>query len=1854
MDAVSLSKVMRRVEDWKLKLIDLSRRNRLVHFRPTRSSNVSFERPGIDAVFERLVVKDRYWEIWQPPSEEERRIGRRPRRPRKTQLVPSEVEPGQLERILRNLARRSASEYRERGVRILYVAFGMLNWVEAGTNHPVRSPVVLTPVELTRKTSRDPYRIQVPAVEDEAILNPALGLKLQYDHQIELPPLPDFEEKGITEYLREVGRAVEVMGWEVEPTVLLGLFSFHKLVMYRDLADNAEVIAKHPVVAALAGVAPPPFVKGKLPVENGLDDVFDPRRTFQVLDADSSQQLCIQYALMGQSFVMYGPPGTGKSQTIANVISEFIAAGRSVLFVSEKMAALEVVHSRLKARGLDDFCLELHSHKANKREVVAELSRSLSEHLKIRGRLTEEEIDRLITRRGQLNGYVQALHRSRSPMGLSAYTLFGRLARLEELPFVPSGYPRFDALSQERFFELEEIVRRLSNAWAVVEEGDGFPWRGCREGRFTPETRSDWIHLLDTTLNSLQQLEEQSRSYTQALGLRRARTVAEYERLQRLSELVSATPRPPPSWFEDADLDELQAQSERHGREWEEYRARRKTLERRYDSRFLVLPPGTADRVENSWKKVGEVLSPASKGDEGLLMRKRELTEFVRGLPDRLVHLKRDAEEVGSLLGITGEVQNIDKARRLSDLVRLCEGDHRPERAWMSSKTLQDTKGALEASKGDHNRRDELRGRLEGYTDGILSLDHDNLIGWLEANGGSILRYLMPSYYSVRRTISGANKAGVMPETALDDLRAAKELVALEERIASEREEIRKILCSFYAGEDPDFESAERAIETAERALKIIGRGRASKALRDNLCAGTRPSKELLHVGGRVKKSISVWRSETRKLRRLLPMRKLPSTGRSMLRSTFTELAEWAHDLRERLDSLSRVSAESLVTRISDHLSSFGELVADLRTAEGLQRFEDGVEDRSGELKASFGQLYDGLSTDWDRVSASIDWTKKLIRALTNGVPAALKQTVTEGGSLLPPDPKIGLRLKELFSSLDALDERFDTPLGPRQRQGLVLEAARLRVGELRSRVDELQTWVDFNDIEGWLRDAGLGGLFDELVAQRFGRNQLLGIFRKAMYQGLLDRVFGEDPALKAFRGQDHEQLIGDFKELDRKFIRLSAQRVIEIANEQKPQGVFVQAPDSEITILMREANKKRRHMPLRRLFERIPNLVRRLKPCLMMSPISVSQFLIPGGLHFDLVVFDEASQIYSEDAVGSIYRGDQLIVAGDPKQLPPTPFFQYTVDEDFDWDASDYEFDVFDSVLDECMSIGLPVRMLRWHYRSKHDSLISFSNDRFYDGRLVLFPASRMGAGDLGLEFVHVRDGVYDRGGARNNPREAEVVADLVFDHFRKQPGKTLGVVTFSISQMNTVQDAVERRLRERPEFERFFVEDRLHGFFVKNLENVQGDERDAMIFSVGYGYDHDGRITMNFGPLNKPGGERRLNVAITRAREKVILVSSIRYDDIRLDSTKAEGVHSLHHYLRYAERRPKYHETVTRDIEYSSPLELDVAEEVRRLGYGTVPWVGSSSFRVDIGVVDPKDPGRFMLGIMCDGENYKSANMARDRDRLRVQVLESLGWRIHRIWSPDWVQRRETEIKRLEKALKRAEKGPRTLKSREKPSDVEKKRVVEKAKVREAQGNDLPEVEPYRFSKLRPRHLFSRYSAENRERYLKQYHSEVRRLLPALVRAEAPIHVEHAFKRMNKVLRLRRATQAFNEAFREEVRRLNRRRTFRVEGEFLWPKSEGDVRVRVPVEGVKESFRSVEYIPMEEVKRAMTLVAGHSLGLSEGSLLNETARLLGFKRTGNKIDDALRGAYESLKKEGALVLADDLVVLNRKGEGR
>ena len=475
-------------------------------------------------------------------------------------------------------------------------------------------------------------------------------------------------------------------------------------------------------------------------------------------------------------------------------------------------------------------------------------------------------------------------------------------------------------------------------------------------------------------------------------------------------------------------------------------------------------------------------------------------------------------------------------------------------------------------------------------------------------------------------------------------------------------------------------------------------------------------------------------------------------------------------------------------------------------------------------------------------------------------------------------------------------------------------------------------------------------------------------------------------------------------------------------AQELHPRPSVDRKPAS----IRREAKKRSRHLPVRKLFKLIPNALTQFKPCLLMSPLSVSQFLDPEQHRFDVVIFDEASQICPWDAVGAIYRGSQLVVAGDSMQLPPTSFFERMVSEDPDNEEEDDSTADFESILDECSSIGLSEMMLRWHYRSRHESLIAFSNHWFYGNKLVTFPSSADEMDDLGVKFEFVKDGVYNRGksNSNDNPKEAERVADLVFQHFRERPGKTLGVVAFSQAQMTAIEDAIEKRRRQHREFDACFSDDRLEGFFVKNLENVQGDERDVLIFSVGYGRDSLGKMSTNFGPINRQGGERRLNVQVTRARRMVIVVSSIRAEDIDVKDTLPTGALMLHHYLDYAENGIS---VLDRSVTYSngeaeSPLEADVATAIRSLGYECVHQVGCSSYRIDIGVLDPDKPGRYVLGVECDGAMYHSARSARDRDRLRQSVLEDLGWRIHRIWSPDWVSRRDTELLKLQEAIQAA----------------------------------------------------------------------------------------------------------------------------------------------------------------------------------------------------------------------------------------
>jgi very-short-patch-repair endonuclease len=470
----------------------------------------------------------------------------------------------------------------------------------------------------------------------------------------------------------------------------------------------------------------------------------------------------------------------------------------------------------------------------------------------------------------------------------------------------------------------------------------------------------------------------------------------------------------------------------------------------------------------------------------------------------------------------------------------------------------------------------------------------------------------------------------------------------------------------------------------------------------------------------------------------------------------------------------------------------------------------------------------------------------------------------------------------------------------------------------------------------------------------------------------------------------------------------------------------------------------------------------------------------------------------------------------------------------------------------------------------------------------------------------------------------------------------------------MEAVEEAIDRRLKEQPDFEQFFKEDRLEGFFVKNLENVQGDERDVVFFSVGYGYDQQKQMTMNFGPLNKPGGERRLNVAVTRAREKVVLITSIKATDIDAE-TKAVGVQTLRYYLDYAEHGPETLESVkSREGEFESALDEDVAAEIKKMGYEIVPQVGCSGYRIDIGVVDPVNPGSFLLGVECDGATYKSSSSARDRDRLRDQVLRQLGWRIHRVWSPAWVARRDSEIRRLREALEQAHKL-QLEKDVQKPVIDVKESMAPKTDVQKIQFAGIEKIGvPYKIYPLKA--TFNPYikvatadstydSRQKNEFHFPENREMQTKLLAELVEKEGPVHFDYAVERLAAAWGVKQVTPQIKHAVKEALSNLLREQKVVIKGSFLWPPELKETPIRVPVQGVPESKRKPEYIAPEEVESAMKLVAQYALGISEDSLIAETAKVFGINYSGEGAKEVFSEILKRLVRDRKLVCKDDVV---------
>ena len=929
---------------------------------------------------------------------------------------------------------------------------------------------------------------------------------------------------------------------------------------------------------------------------------------------------------------------------------------------------------------------------------------------------------------------------------------------------------------------------------------------------------------------------------------------------------------------------------------------------------------------------------------------------------------------------------------------------------------------------------------------------------------------------------------------------------------------------------------------------------------------------------------------------------------------------------REALRQLSLLCVEEAPKSIDEQLRILDAILEFQELMLGFERF-----DPMG--KTLFGDLWKGYKSEWRRLSTVAEWLLDLHGKIGSGV---LHPQLIHFAKQLPDLSVLASEIEQLQSLKDRYEARanevieelkLDQPLrfgNNRAFRDLPFSDQSTLIQVWKKELNRLQEIVTLRGLQCNLLDAGLESVAAVSLRWPEAGTHLVDLLLHKWLSELIQRAMEERPILAGFDSELHELSMRRFCELD---TRLLTQNRIRLALEHW-RALPKHEAGGQLGILRYEFAKKRRHKPIRRLLQEAGNVIQVIKPVFMMSPLSIAMYLAPGSLQFDLVIFDEASQVKPVDAFGAIIRGGQLIVVGDDRQLPPTTFFESAIDVDEDYTES-VTVDL-ESILGLCLAKGMPQRMLRWHYRSQHESLITVSNYEFYDDKLVVFPSPDRDKRAVGLVYHYLPETEYGRGKSRANVGEARKVAEAVMMHARTSPDLTLGVAAFSVSQMEAIRDQVEIQRRQNPECEGFFRAHPEEPFFVKNLENVQGDERDVIFISVGYGRTAEGKVSMNFGPLNQQGGERRLNVLITRAKKRCEIFTNLKAEDIDLSRTRARGVRVLKRFLKFAE-------TGQLDLpqptgkEAESPFEQAVADKLTALGYRVERQVGTGGFFIDLAIIDDEKPGRYLLGIECDGAMYHSARSARDRDRLRQEVLERLGWKIHRIWSTDWFRNPDRELKKVQDRIEREKlrPAPKNSDNRNRPVEIEGiNHEIEREKPQT--GVQVPAIKEYEEANL-----------DNR-RYKDVLHEVPRTRMAEWIRqvvdVESPVHRDEVARRIVNSAGVKRIGRRIKMNFDMGLDFALGTGLIQKKGDFLWkPKSKGaPLRSRA---SMPSSARKLELIAPEELAEAVEVALKTSYGMPREAIPAEACKLLGFQRTTEGMSRTIEKIIRGMLRDGTLI---------------
>lgn len=1873
MDEMQVSRVSTSLDRWKAELLDLSRRNRLLYF-GTGRGYLRLVHPDTADLFEGLVNRSRSYKFYLPEELEEdperddlnlllegenlavaegRATGAsetRASRPPLASEVQAEGETKRIRATLYRLRLRSRSALVEQGTNLLFVAFGLLDWAESTDSRVrVQSPLLLVPVRLDRKTELDPYQL-VP-LDEGPTLNPALTRKLLIDFGLDLR-LPEEGEDGQTleAALDCVRRIVAARrDWSILPSAHLGLFSFAKYVMYADLEENRDRFTTHPLVRALAGEEdglPEPLLQ--IPSAEELDARTDPSQVFQVLDADASQQEAIEAVKAGASLIIQGPPGTGKSQTITNIIAESLAQGKTVLFVSEKMAALRVVAKRLAQAGLGDFCLEAHSQDVNKGVVIRELESALMSERHNAQDLAIVDRARLPTLRDHLNGYANTLHDSQNPLGKSAYQAHAEISKHVGAPVIAFTLPEVARLTPQRLGDLITCVQSLARVGEVLLSAEEHPWHGCLLDSFTPELRSQLdenLRRLESAAEELAALQTQIRL---TWGLSIGRSLASAKWLSGLLALLRTRHEVPAQWFRLSSLDSLLSTADEHRRATSAYTERRSWLLQRYSAGIFACD---LEAIRDAMEAGGAPYAQRIPGDghpaDRVITRWTEIQEAVGQATVALRTLGAIGAALSERLGVRTPI-TLSDAERLQQFALLVARDPRPERTWFNPQGWSEMENLMLGARERHELASAIRAVLrELFEPEFFEDASEALAPRFEENYAVWYRALIPAHRRDMRRLRGQvkGKYTLQYSEALEALRQLRRLRTAERWLEENHAALTAAFGRRYTESNVDWDSVTVDLATIKRIVLWFGATNPPPTVVDMLVGHLDGPLTVKAMSTAMAAALSEARRALEQVGTQIFIDDRPWGGTAIEEASLDDVGAWLNSCLRSLTPL-REAAQAFWSLSIAGQPTVSQMTGDANEALALREIEVKLQSASSDLQQSFGHLFTGLSTSWDAILEALSWVGAVLEHFAERPQVSFVDILLAGATNPAPQAAQFAGSVEataaLLSSMSDCFAESSFRIASESPENVPLMDVAAWARSKRAQLPRLEEWTDSVRTRAVAEKLGIGAFVDGVVAQRIPPGIWLDAFLRQVYALWLTWRYSCAPALATFRRGAHEDLIAEFGRIDKSLWRSAAVRIADRLRSKRPIVTSYLLPNSEPAKLVKEAAKRRRFRPLRKLFADLPTLLPVLKPCMLMSPLSVAQFLGESAIQFGVVVFDEASQILPADAIGAIGRGRQVVVVGDQKQLPPTRFF--AADGRVDGDNEDEELP--ESILDACLAASMPRKQLRWHYRSRHEDLIAFSNRFVYARSLITFPSP--GDTERAVNFEHVQGGVYDRGSTRVNRIEAARVADLVVEQVTSHPERSLGVITFSEAQMFGIKTELRARKLARKELEDLLPEEETpDGFFVKNLEAVQGDERDAVIFSVGYGPDAAGKMRMEFGPLNREGGERRLNVAVTRARFRVTIVASFRPEDIELEHSRAQGVHLLRRYMEFAERGPiaLLDGIAAERGEPESPFEQAVADALDRRGLRVVSQVGVGGYRIDLGIRDEAS-GRYLLGVECDGATYHSSKTARDRDRLREEVLRDLGWRICRIWSTDWIKDPEGEANRVVATVEQARQELARP-----PSPVEMEHSDYDALGEERAGEVGPlgpedHTDPRETSsadRANPVQIANPYRTVRLEQpgtpdgFPPLYRSRLVELVGRCVDAESPVHVDRVMRTAASSYGIARVGSQVRQTLLRAVEAGERQGRFTRRGDFLWRTGMTAPSVRALDE--RGNARPIREVAPEELDACLIAFLEVAFSMNRSDLITAIAREFGYNRTGDQVAAVIGDAVDRLVKDGALI---------------